>query len=98
MVPLLRQVRQRLQPDRLLGRRPPDPEDGKNLNVGAKLKMSRSHSPRPAGLVVVEAVEHGVAEVLLRRGRRGHHGVRADLPHVHLQEITNLLISNILPN
>ena len=46
MVPLLRQVRQRLQPDRLLGRRPPDPEDGKNLNVGAKLKMSRSHLAR----------------------------------------------------
>ena len=29
MVPLLRQVRQRLQLDRLLGRRPPDPKDGR---------------------------------------------------------------------
>ena len=66
MVPLLRQVRQRLQLDRLLGRRPPDLD--------------------PARLVVVEAVEHGVAEVFLRRVRRRHHGVSADFSHIHLKE------------
>ena len=52
------------------------------------VNLRQTFSPDPAGFVMVEAVEHGVAEVLLRRGRRGHHRVGADFSQVHLTNLT----------